>query len=112
MHRPGGDLNTLQLTHTRTLHYEPTTYSRLTHSPRADVSLYLHRSGSGDSNEGLDKGAARLLLRWLLQGEQPPPPQQPPPPPPSDAAATTRALVAGGGRRTNVARGPTSEGRG
>ena len=38
--------------------------------------LCVHMPGCGEYNEGLDKAAARAVLRWLLQGE---PPEPPPP---------------------------------
>ena len=34
----------------------------------------VHMAGCGEYNEGLEKPAARVILRWLLQGETPPPP--------------------------------------
>ena len=32
----------------------------------------VHMAGCGEYNEGLEKHAARAILRWLLQGETPP----------------------------------------
>ena len=34
----------------------------------------VHMSGCGEYNEGLDKSAAKAILRWLCQGEMPEPP--------------------------------------
>ena len=34
----------------------------------------VHMAGCGEYNEGLEKPAARVILRWLLQGETPPSP--------------------------------------
>ena len=69
----------------------------------------VHKPQCGEYNEGLDKEAARLLLRWLLQREEIPTPD---PEEPAKAPAEAPAAAPGGKRAKTAARAPARGARG